>query len=125
MSLSQCSRLSGGLHGVLELRYALVDTETRRWAVLSDDQANASYPTRFDIVKVFITGKLPWRNILHYDMHGDEFYRGPHFYCEYADAGQPYEGYGYFIVREGYEWELRIEDKREIDLLLNGSEDVD
>jgi hypothetical protein len=110
----------GGLHGIVDIAYALIDTETRKWALLSYEQSKPSYPERFNMVKVFVTVKIPWRNILHYDLRGDEYYPQPHLYCQYADAGEPYEGRGYFIIREndGYEWELDAADRIGLDTLL-------
>lgn len=107
----------GGLDCILDLKYALIDTNTRKWALLTDAQSR-SYPPRFSKVKVFITGKIPWRNILHYDMRGDQHYRQPHLYCQYADAGEPYEARGYFTVGEGHEWELDAGDRIGLDALL-------
>jgi hypothetical protein len=72
-------------------------------------------------VKVFITGKIPWRNILHYDMRGDRHYPQPHLYCQFADAGRPYESYGYFIAGEGYEWELPAGGRTGLEALLKAS----
>lgn len=108
----------GGLHGILDLQYALFDDETRKWCFLSYEQSQQVYSDRFSILKIFTTGKIPWRNILHYDLQGDEYYRSPHLYCEYADSGQPYEGFGYFQARDGYQWELPAEDKMELETLL-------
>ena len=37
---------------------------------------------------------------------GDEYYRGPHLYCAFADGGMPYED---FVARElgdDYDWPL-------------------
>jgi hypothetical protein len=112
----------GGLDCVLDLKYAVIDTETRKWALLTDEQSDLSYPPRFNKVKVFITGKIPWRNILHYDMRGDEYYRDPHLYCQFADAGEPYEARGYFIIREegeGHEWELPAGERIGLTALLS------
>jgi hypothetical protein len=100
------------------LRHALVDTESHKWAILDDKQDEAKYPSRFSKVTIFITVKIPWSNILHYDMRGDEFYPQPHLYCDFADDGTPYEGRGYFIARDSYEWELPPEKRIGLDELL-------
>jgi hypothetical protein len=75
-------------------------------------------------MKVFVTGNIPWRNILHYDMRGDEYYREPHLYCEYADAGEPYEMRGYYVIREdgGHEWELPVGERIGLEALLKESD---
>lgn len=108
----------GGLHGILDLQYALLDTMTRKWALLPDDKSGAPFPSRFFKAKVYVTGKIPWRNIQHYDMAGDEYYPQPHLYCTFADAGEPYEGRGFFLLRKGDEFELSAEEKLELDALL-------
>lgn len=108
----------GGLHGVLNLQYALLDTLTRKWSLLSEGESARSFPRRFSKAKVYVTGKIPWRNILHYDMEGDQYFPQPHLYCTFADAGEPYEGRAFFLVSEGYQQELSAEDKLELDALL-------
>jgi hypothetical protein len=97
-----------GLVCIIGIEYALIDTVTRKWALMSYEQSESPYPPRFTVVKIFVTVRIPWRNILHYDMRGDEYYPQPHLYCQFADAGTPYESYGYFIIDEkrDYEWEL-------------------
>lgn len=112
----------GGLQGILDLQYVLFNDETQKWCFLSYEQSQQKYPARFSILKAFTTGKIPWRNILHYDLQGDEFYRGPHLYCEYADSGTPYEGFGYFHAIDGYQWELPGEDRMELETLLRMSQ---
>jgi hypothetical protein len=108
----------GGLHGVLDIEYVLLDSATRGWSILSEEQARSPFAARLSIAKSFKTGKIPWRNILHYDMEGYEYYPQPHIYCEYADAGMPYEGYSFFLLGDGYEQELYPEDRLEFSELL-------
>lgn len=107
-----------GLHVIVDLRPALHDTMTRRWSLLTAEQNDVIYPGRFRKQNVFITGKIPWRNILHYDLQGDEFYPQPHVYCAFADDAMPYEGWGYFTAIKGYQWELQAGDKMELEALL-------
>jgi hypothetical protein len=111
-----------GLDCVLGIEYALIDNETKKWALLTYEQSDSAYPPRFIKAKVFITGRIPWRNILHYDMRGDEFYTQPHVYCQFADAGEPYEARGYFIIQNGgYEWELPAGERIGLEALLRAS----
>lgn len=42
-------------------------------------------------IKVLQIGRIPFRNIVNYDLGGDEYYPVPHLYCHFADNGQPYE----------------------------------
>jgi len=109
----------GGLECVLDIESALLDSMTRKWCSLTYEQSKLSFPPRFRKQNVFRTAKIPWRNILHYDMRGDRFYPQPHLYCAFADSGMPYEGWGYFLAEKGYEWELYADDKLELETLLN------
>ena len=108
----------GGLECILGIKEALHDSATRKWALLTYEQSKLSFPFRFSKTSVLQTGKIPWRNILHYDMRGDRIYPEPHLYCAFADSGMPYEGWGYFLAVEGYEWELSSDDKLELEALL-------
>jgi hypothetical protein len=62
----------------------------------------------FRSIKVWILGKIPFRNIRHYDVHGDEFYNFPHLYCAFDNDSMPYEDFAYAIVgnAEEYDWPL-------------------
>jgi hypothetical protein len=53
-------------------------------------------------------------------MRGDEYYPMPHLYCKYADAGLPYEAFGYFLLGDGREWELHAREMMELQALLAG-----
>ena len=110
----------GGLECILGIECALLDTETRAWSLISYEQSQSSFAGRFTKSNIFITGKIPWRNILYYDMRGDEYYPQPHLYCTFADSGEPYEGRGYSLVGGGekYEWELRPDDRADVEVLL-------
>jgi hypothetical protein len=108
----------GGLECILDLQYALVDSETRKWALISYERTKSSFPARLTKRKVFVTGKIPWRNILYYDMQGDQYYPQPHLYCEFAESGEPYEGRGFFLLGDGREWELQTEERVEPEALL-------
>jgi hypothetical protein len=112
----------GGLECILRIREALHDSATRKWSLITYEQSSLSFPVRFSKMNVIVTGKIPWRNILHYDMRGDRFYPEPHLYCAFADSGMPYEGWGYFLAEKGYEWELSSDDKLELEALLKLAE---
>jgi hypothetical protein len=107
----------GGIHTILGIEYVLLDRRTSKWASLTYEQSKLSFPTRFTQGKIFMTGKIPWRNILHYDMRGDEYYPQPHLYVQYVN-GEPYEGFAYFLLGNGYEQELSAEDRIELSDLL-------
>lgn len=108
----------GGLHCILDLQFVLLDSENQNWCSISYDQSQQPFPPRFSKAKIFVTGKIPWRNILHYDFRGDEYYPQPHLYCIFADGGEPYEGRGFFLLRDDREWELHPENRLQLDDLL-------
>jgi hypothetical protein len=98
----------------------LVTEFTKSWSLLPEARKNETFPDGFWPAKVFKTGKIPWRNIRHYDLHGDEYYPFPHLYCLYADGGMPYEGFGYYTIspNDGYHFGLPSEAKVELERLL-------
>ena len=93
----------------------------QQWVSLdSREKASSFPPDHFWVAKVFKTGKIPWRNIRHFDLRGDEYYGCPHLYCHYADDGMPYEGFGYYFITEddSRERELSSKDHVDLDVLL-------
>ena len=113
-----------GLEGILNIEYVLMSDQTGDWSPLTSDQSDDSFTGRFHRVKVFKTGKIPWRYIRHYDLRGDEYYPFPHLYCLYADDGMPYEGFRYYAISEddSYHFALRAEAQIELaELLRAGS----
>lgn len=90
-----------GIEVILNIEMIIVDRETQHWAVVdySDPEIKAAKPNpeavihniHYEIIKVFTMGRIPFRNIFEIDDEGDEYYRGIHIYCRYADAGMPYE----------------------------------
>jgi|GEM_PF-3326074 hypothetical protein len=109
-----------GIEGILDIQYALVAEFSRQWASLKNNEDERSFPTGFRIAKVFKTGKIPWRNIRHFDLRGDDFYPCPHLYCLYDDDGMPYEEFGYYLIPDddSYEFELPLADRVDLKVLL-------
>jgi hypothetical protein len=109
-----------GIEGILNIEYALVSEFTKSWSLLPEDRAKEPFPAGFWPIKVFKTGRIPWRNIRHYDLRGDEFYPFPHLYCLYADDGMPYEGFEYYQIPEddSYLFSLPSDARVELERLL-------
>ena len=109
-----------GIEGILDVEYALVSEHSRQWASLKYGERERSFPRGLSVTKVFKTGKIPWRNIRHFDLRGDDFYNCPHLYCLYADNGMPYEGFGYYLITNhgSYESELSFADRVDLNVLL-------
>lgn len=80
------------------------------WAIIP---FNATFdPQRFRRISIWHLGLIPYRNIRHYDPKGDEYYNGPHLYCDFNIDGMPYERFEYAVVaKEGdfYDWPLSPE----------------
>ena len=108
----------GGLEGILDLQHIFRDSETAKWCLISFERSKESYPSRLLRGKVFITGRIPWRDILYYDMRGDEYYPQPHLYCQFGNNGEPYEGRGFFLIGDVYEWELDGQNRMEFEELM-------
>lgn len=92
-----------GIEFVLGIEYVVIDNQ-RRWAVVQYDQRYDE--KKYQRVKVFHIGRIPYRNIVEIDTLGDEYYTQPHIYCRFADEGEPYEGFTYRVVGEDYPVEL-------------------
>jgi hypothetical protein len=90
-----------GIEVYIGLEHIIVDRNDGAWSTVQYGKGGglvaASEPekvfasTRYDVLKVFVVGRIPFRNIFDVDEDGDEYYSGPHLYCRYADAGEPYE----------------------------------
>lgn len=98
-----------GLEVVVGLHRGVMDREGH-WCIIDHDAAFDS--GTFQEIKVLQLGKIPWRNIRHYDMEGDESYTCPHLYCAYADNDSPYEGYAYAVIGDDSNWPL--EDSKQL-----------
>jgi hypothetical protein len=97
-----------------------VSESTRQWALLKYKDKERGLPSGLPAAKIYTTGKIPWRNIRHCDLNGDDFYRCPHFYCIYANDGMPYEGFGYYLIPgdKSFEFELSVKGRVEPEVLL-------
>lgn len=78
----------GGLSVILNIRYVALGGDGH-WAYL--DYRLAVPEGTPGIAKAWVLGEIPWRNIREVDPDGDNYYRGPHLFCTYADDGMPYE----------------------------------
>ena len=98
-----------GIKFILWIHRGIIDNEGN-WKIIDGD---SNYePNVFTEIKIWQLGRIPWRNIIHYDLKGDEYYPFPHIYCKFADKGMPYEDFVYMIFGDKYDWFL--EPEREI-----------
>ena len=63
------------------------------------------------VVKLDEFGRIPYENIIEYDIDGDEYNRFPHLYCDYPCGSNPYEE---IVYRDEYGFEVRKDDIIEI-----------
>jgi hypothetical protein len=91
-----------GISFVLRVEEGVID-EHGRWSTIEYGQ---QFDTRkYRKIKMFMLGRIPFRNIVETDSTGDEYYNQPHIYCRFADGGQPYEDFQY-VLAEGYPYPL-------------------
>lgn len=92
-----------GLVVILGIERAIIDREGR-WAIVAHDQPFDQ--TQYREIRVWRLGRIPWRNIRHYDLEGDEYYNFPHLFCAFADNGTPYEEVTFALLGDDYDWPL-------------------
>ncbi|MHC1782323.1 MAG: restriction endonuclease [Anaerolineaceae bacterium] len=85
-----------GIEVVLGMIEVLIDNDGR-WAQYKIDETYDGQ--KYTKINVFHIGRIPYKNIIEYDNEGDEYYRSPHIYCNFADEGTPYESFRF----EAYE----------------------
>ena len=92
-----------GLEFVIWIDSGIVDEEGN-WAVINYDQKFDE--TKYKKIKMFQLARIPYRNIVDFDMIGDEYYSQPHIYCRFADGGAPYEGFRYVLKNDEFPWPM-------------------
>jgi hypothetical protein len=105
-----------GIEGILSIEYVLATEFTKSWSLLPHCMVDEVFPRGFWPVKVFKTGRIPWRNIRHFDMRGDEYYPCPHLYCLYADNGMPYESFEYYGISEKDSYHFGLPSNAMVDI---------
>jgi hypothetical protein len=100
-----------GIEFILSLQHAAMD-DAGRWRVLRYDEK--ADPSTHNEIKIWVIGRIPYRNIRALDLDGDEYYREPHLYCAYADNGEPYEEIRYAVCGEGDEYDWPLDNGRRI-----------
>jgi hypothetical protein len=93
----------GGLEVTLSSRSGVVDSGGN-WDLLEYRQAYEV--DRYDTIKVITVGRIPWREIVEYDLGGDEYDNRPHIFCKFALNGWPYEAIVFYGVDDGRWWPL-------------------
>jgi hypothetical protein len=92
-----------GLEFIVGTTDGIVDSEGS-WSII---EYNEPYDEKkYEKIRMFVLARIPYRNIVDFDIIGDEFYPQPHIYCRFADGGEPYEGLRYVLISEDYPWPM-------------------
>jgi hypothetical protein len=94
-----------GIKVILGVDYAIINNKGE-WRPI--DYYESFDDCLFNRIKVWILGYIPYRFINAYDLEGDEYYNEPHFYCAFANNGEPFEAIHYRTVggEGGYDFPL-------------------
>ncbi len=69
---------------------------------------------------VYVVGRIPYENIVDYDMDGDNHYGFPHVFCDFKNNGMPYEEIVYYVISnekdQGYTYDHMLDNKLRIAL---------
>jgi hypothetical protein len=100
-----------GIEVILTIQYALFDADGYWRPELYGETLDLEHYKR---VKVWVIGRIPFRNIRAYDADGDEYYNDPHLFCAFADNGDPYEAVRYAICADDDDWDWPLDDEKRI-----------
>jgi hypothetical protein len=99
-----------GLEVILGLKKCIID-ENWNWDVV--DQDDTERKEKYEVIKAYEIGRIPYDNIIEYDLDGDEFYIVPHLFCDFSINGMPYEEFTYYIVNENEK--LKKENRKRLE----------
>ncbi|HUQ80436.1 MAG TPA: hypothetical protein VM076_04840 [Gemmatimonadaceae bacterium] len=88
-----------GVEVILGTTFVLVD-DAGAWSPVSLRQSFDA--TRYRRVRAFEIGRIPFTNIVTFDVDGDEYHAEPHVFCAFANAGLPFADYRYYAVEAPY-----------------------
>jgi hypothetical protein len=106
-----------GIEFIMGIESAVRD-ERGRWALIDD--GGPFDATRFEPIRVWKLARIPYRNIVDYDIDADEYYNCPHLYCRFADGGTPYEGFRYALQKKG-EYPLPLDSELQFEIRRKGT----
>ena len=74
-----------GFEFILFIENAIVDDQGNWSLIQHDDTYDANVYEKIDVYRI---GRIPFRNIVDYDLDGDEYYSDPHIYCRFDEGGE-------------------------------------
>jgi len=86
-----------GLEIITGIREIIMD-EDRNWDLV--DYYDNTKKEEYTLVKAYEIGRIPYENIIEYDLSGDEYYNFPHIFCDFKNDGEPYEDIVYSVIME-------------------------
>jgi hypothetical protein len=102
-----------GLVVILGIKRGII-ADGQYWATI---EHGAVFDTsQFTVIKVWQLGKIPFRNIRHYDPKGDQNYPLPHLYCAFDNNGMPYEEFAYAVVGNEVEYDWPLDPDKRLEL---------
>lgn len=75
----------------------MVEDKTGCWRII---EHGYKIPNGWTKINAYQIGNIPYDNIVEVDLDGDEYYRFPHYYCEFNNLGEPYEEIWYMPTDE-------------------------
>lgn len=106
-----------GIEFILGMRTGLLDEEGN-WCILSPDSQLKSDE---HCETFWLLGRIPYRNMVDFDLRGDEYYNVPHIFCTFSDGGEPYEEFRYSLVNAPYATLMVDRQQTELDFLATHS----
>jgi hypothetical protein len=88
-----------GIEVVLRMEEGIFDNKGYWDIVESKDTISKG---KYSTGNILIVGRIPYVNIIDYDIDGDGFYRCPHIYCDFNNSGQPYEDIVHYHLTSDY-----------------------
>lgn len=92
-----------GISVIIGVTYIGIN-EDKTWDTIENlEEERKQYYTT---CRAFTVGRIPYDNIITYDIDGDEYYNFPHIYCDFANNGSPYEEIVYYWIAKEEEINL-------------------
>jgi len=68
-----------------------LQTHSLVWEEAEQNWRLADLDEDVEKITAYLIGYIPWENIEHIDLEGDEYYSFSHVFCWFRNARQPYE----------------------------------
>lgn len=101
-----------GLEVILSIEKYIMDSEGYWDIVHYDDKMRLE---KYQSNTAYVVGRIPYENIVEYDLDGDGFYNTPHIYCDFRNNGTPYEDIVYYTISHesdpGFTYDQRLDNE--------------